>query len=541
MNSATNKLLTIIAADDQMSKQMDQIAANAEDKLGRVTKAGWAMRSTLGSAFAGLKNIAINAFQTIAHYAKWAFLAALAAAEEFYRRSIKYALELQGSYVALAMVGKSLGIPGAALEAKVQEIRKIGIEWGAATSSLTYWLQAGLPLDKVTAMARAAQDTAKAFGAISTETFAEFIQAIQSGEMERVRKYGMFRPVEQVMRQYAPPQYAKTNVINMPMEIKQQAIMNYLLEKAAIFSGAYVTSQTLAVGLLKSMPRYVYELMTAVGAAALGPLHKVLEWATEFVKKLTEAAQEGRGLARPLLVAVSIVQAIAQSMGTGAAYAAVLNWELDTAFNAERAGTWAESIQKALSSLYALKMVLQAIEYALLGIAQVVMLITSPLGIWSPTFRNMFKTLNDMRKELGKSLKEQFGSTGAAAQAALKGPGVGAAAAKTFEELAKDIGGNFAKMMEALGLNTDGTLKNTTALNAATEKDKTFGGGERFARYGQALGYRMRKQGFAPIQVNVNGSASYRAGAADMARGLGDALGQQLAGQFPTGLAGSGA
>ena len=544
MNTATNKLIMIIAADDQISKQMDQIAKNAEDKMGRVAKAGTGAASMMSRAFHGLVGVVTNIFHRMLQIGLAVFAALTAAATAFYAKSIRNALELQGSYVALAMVGKSLGIPGGALEAKVQEIRKVGIEWGAATQGLTYWLQAGLPISQVTAMARAAQDTAKAFSEISSVTFTEFINAIQSGWTQTLRKYGMYMPMEQVVRQYAPVGYKEANVNTLPQQIKQQAILNMLMEKTGLFINAYVTSQTLAVGLLKSMPRYVYELMTAVGVGALGPLHKVLVWATDFVKKLTEAAEQGRGLARPLLVAVSIIQAMTQSLGTGTAYAATLNIELDKVFNAKKAGEWAETIQNMISGFQFLVGLVEMLKTGVAGLFALIAWSWSfnlkMLGLKqaSETMKNFADAMNDAAKESAVKANAAFA---AATQSALKGPGVGAAAAKTFEELAKDIGGNFKAMMEALGLSKDATNANTAAINAAAEKDKTFGGGERFARYSQALGYRMARQGFAPIQVTVNGSAAYQQGAKDGIGALADALSQQLAGQFPTGLAGSGA
>jgi len=557
MNTATNKLTTIIAADDQISKQMDQIAANAEDKLGHLAKSGQGSLSllssafgslgivgqlalrVLSSAFSALGRIIGEVFQRIAMAATVAFAAATAAAEEFFRRSIKHALELQGSYVALAMTGKSLGIPGSKLEATVQELRKIGIEWGAATLGLTKWLQAGLPLDKVSAMARAAQNTAKFFGKISSDVFTEFLEAIQAGDTMTLHKYGMVAPISQVISKYAPPQYRNMPIEKLPEQVRFAAMLAYIMDKTAMMAGAYETSLGRAVGLWATMVRHVQEVELFFGILGLGALLKVIQWASDFIVKLKEMTEAGHGIAAPMIMVSAIITALVGKFGNAEQAAKKVSDWMDKAFSASKAATFTRYIMYAVGAFHILLGVLMMIEQHLLTAAGAVMLLMAPLLLPKMGLKAFLAVFDDLRKTHDKlipAISKQF----TLGRAAFEGAGTAGEKAKaaygTAEGAAMQAMRDLKKVMDdAKGATQDNTEAQNAATSAAKEV-KPFGGGERFQRYSG-----MFAQRHAPITVNVHGSAAYGNGAADMASALGDAMSRRLAGAMGTGLSGAGA
>jgi hypothetical protein len=534
MNTATNKLITIIAADDQMTKAMDAIAAVAQNKLGQVGGAGIGATSLLSFAFRAVAKVAGVVFHYIATAAAVAFAAATAASEEWFRRSIKGALELQGSYVALAMVGKSLGIPGSALEAKVQELRKIGIEWGAATTSLTFWLQAGLPLDKISGMARAAQDTAKAFGKISSDVFQEFVEAIQAGQLERLRGYGLYAPLEQTIKQYAPAQYKNTNPIDLPQQVRQQALMAYLMDKTQIFTGAYETTLERAAGLWASMVRHVQEVEKFFGILGLGALFDMLVWATKFVEKIKEMTKEGHGLAAPMIFVSSIIRAFVGGFGNAEQAAMKVSIWMDKTFSAENAGKAATLIMKAVAGFYLMLSILKSIAIVVLEIAQARMLDPFAIALLGP--KRWWQTLKDIEKLQWKLFKSGGGDIGNAQANWDKANAVGKKAKGEYGDATEAARKAMAELIKVMGYQTNSINNNTAALNAANEKVKQFGGGERFQRYGSML-----SQPHGAINVHVHGSASYQQGAMDMGSALGDAMSKRLAGAMGPGLSGAGA
>jgi len=542
MNTATNKLITIIAADDQISKQMAQIAANAENKLGKVTAAGQRSTSILSSLFGALGRLVAVVFHYIATAAVVAFAAATAAAEEFFRRSIKHALELQGSYVALAMVGKSLGIPGAKLERMVQETRKLGIEWGGAVKTLTMWLTAGLPVDKFQALARSAQDLAKATGLISTEVFRDLVEAIQAGDTMRLHKYGMIAPISQVIRQYAPVEYQKTSIQDLPEQVRAGAMLAYVLKSLEPYAGAYETSLGRAVGLWASMTRHVQELQEFFGLLGLEALLDMLKWGEKFVVKLKEMTEVGRGIAAPMIFVSSIIRALVGGFGNAEQAAKRLSNWMDKTFSAENAAKVTKWIMYAVAGFHLMLAVVKSIGAALLFLAQSALL-ANPLAWATLGPKRLLQLVKDLHEAQKDMAAGTFGEFGKAKEAFDRAGTIGKDV--KWENAAEVARRAMEDLKKAMGYSTDATNGNTAAQNAAADalkkQDKTFGGGERFARYSQALGYRMARQGFAPIQVTVNGSAAYQQGAKDGIGALADALSQQLAGQFPTGLAGSGA
>ena len=542
MNTATNKLLTIIAADDQISKQMDQIAANAENKLGGIGDSAIGLGALLGSTFGGagavigavlggLLTLAKRIFNAIAQAARWAALAATAAFEEFVRRSTHNALILQGSYIGLAAVARSLGIPGSELEKNIQATRKLGIEWGGAVQSLTYWLQIGLPLDRFQAAARAAQDVAKAFPHLgtSTEVFRDFINAMQSGWTENLRKYGLYMPMEQLVRQYAPAPWKGANVNEVPQQIKQLTILNMLMEKAGLFAGGYENAIKRAVGALSSLARYWDEIKNTVGVYILEPLYRIIRIVTDFVEALIAANEQGRGLASIFRWIGAVVRTLFSDISNGKTIMETLQRATEAVFNP---GT----LQTFIKDMVVLKIIWKEIKF---GIMEVMLYFRQLMlgwkqiryGLSSDEAKKALKEVDEAKKAIDRAELE----LGAAKREYKIAP---ERALKHWMDSLEEA----KKALDTFRDGAKGAAKSTEETSKAmSDMGKTFGGGERFARYSQALGYRMTRQGFAPIQVTVNGSPSYVQGAKDMAGTLGDALSQQLADQFPTGLAGSGA
>ena len=537
MNTATNKLTTIIAADDQISKQMDQIAAHAENKLAGITKAGQRSSSMLSKAFGVLGQAVGAIFRAIATAAAVAFAAATAAAEEFFRRSLKQAMEIQGSYVALAMVGKSLGIPGSNLEKIVQETRKIGIEWGAAVQTLTQWLTAGLPIDKFQTLARSAQDLAKASGLISSEVFQDLVEAIQSGETMSLHKYGMVAPITQVLQRHAPKEYQNTPIQDLPEQVRFAAMLAYILKSLEPYAGAYETTLGRAVGLWASMDRHVKELMKFFGILGLGALLDMLQWATKFVEKLKEMTKEGHGIAAPMIFVSSIIRTLVGGFGNAEQAAKKLSDWMDKTISAENAGKAAKWIMYAVAGFHLMLAILKSVGAALLFIAQVA-IATNPFAWITLGAGGMKQLIKDLNKAQQDMAKGTFGEFGKAKDAFNKAGTVGEKVKDQYGNATEAARKAMEELIKVMGYSVGVTGANTAALNAATQKDKPFGGGERFQRYSGMLG--QRHGGGAPISVHVHGSASYGAGAADMAGALGDAMSRRLAGAMGPGLSGAG-
>jgi len=297
-----------------------------------------------------------------------------------------------------------------------------------------------------------------------------------------------------------------------------------------------------AVGFWASMTRHVQELQEFFGLLGLEALLDMLKWGEKFVVKLKEMTEVGRGIAAPMIFVSSIIRALVGGFGNAEQAAKRLSNWMDKTFSAENAAKVTKWIMYAVAGFHLMLAVVKSIGAALLFLAQSALL-ANPLAWATLGPKRLLQLVKDLHEAQKDMAAGTFGEFGKAKEAFDRAGTIGKDV--KWENAAEVARRAMEDLKKAMGYSTDATNGNTAAQNAAADalkkQDKTFGGGERFARYSQALGYRMARQGFAPIQVTVNGSAAYQQGAKDGIGALADALSQQLAGQFPTGLAGSGA
>lgn len=212
----------------------------------------------------------------------------------------KLAAEVTTLGMTMTTVGKNMGIPARYLEDLVQKLKDTGITTRESMTAITAWMRAGLPFewkDATTGMsvqlkdlARSAQELAVAMGEDSSETFARFIDFIQSGNSNLLKTVGIMKTANQMYEEYAKT-LGKT-VKAMGIREKQEALIAGLMKETAAIQGVYTEAMKTASKQLGSMKRHIEELRLAYGKHFEPILALVIMRFNELLKILTKVPEK---------------------------------------------------------------------------------------------------------------------------------------------------------------------------------------------------------------------------------------------------------
>jgi len=152
----------------------------------------------------------------------------------------------------LHVVGKNAGYSREELDKADRSIQKLGITAQASRQSMTQFLQGGFKLDKLEALAKAAQDTAVVLGTDSSEAFQRMITAVQTMNTLSLRTMGIIVTNEQAQERYAAKIGKTANQLTLMQQ--QEALLQATLDKSKKLQGASKSSSPLRWARRSSQP-----------------------------------------------------------------------------------------------------------------------------------------------------------------------------------------------------------------------------------------------------------------------------------------------
>lgn len=206
---------------------------------------------------------------------------------EFIKDATLTAARTQVLGTALDQVSRNADISRGYIALLEQEMKALGITTQESRASIIKFIQSGLPLEKVTRLARLAQDAAVVANINSSESFERLIRGIQTGQIELIRSAGVFISIEQELNRFAKSAgKARQDITDLE---RQTAILNAVLAQGDKLAGNYEAAMGDVGKQLTSLPRHFEEAKNAIGEVFLPVLENMVETAKDLSVALREA------------------------------------------------------------------------------------------------------------------------------------------------------------------------------------------------------------------------------------------------------------
>jgi len=205
------------------------------------------------------------------------------------------------------LVGQRAGFSSEQIDEYTQSVIKAGIRTDIAQNLIAQMARQQLDLSQASKLARVAQDAAVLSMSNSSETLARIQYGIQTYQTEVLRTAGLNINMQGSFKMLAK-ELGKSTAALTESE-KQQAALNAVLAEGAKIAGTYELAMTSPSKALRSLPRYFFEIKSAIGAPFQDAFGTAIQTVTKLTKALLAAVQEG-GALYPLLVKLGAVASL---------------------------------------------------------------------------------------------------------------------------------------------------------------------------------------------------------------------------------------
>lgn len=320
-NALASSLAQIRASNDQLSASLSGLGArvdNLGDRFnslpGPAKSAGASISKAMNPADQSIGLLLVRVKQLAVAFIALAGVMGLKAAADLAART-----ETLG--ITLEQVAGNAGYSADEIKRYTAELKALGITTGAARSSLTQLIQAGINLTAVNEagastaaqLARASQDLAVVTGENSSDTLSRLILNIRQMDTQGLRYLGLNVDIAASQEIFAASIGKTAGALTNQQ--KQQAVLNASLLEAGKLAGSYEASLASVGKQLGSMSRYQEEAGNAIGNNLLPAYGLLVANATELLKTVQEVADEVSTTAFPDLFASGIGE-MAQSFTT---------------------------------------------------------------------------------------------------------------------------------------------------------------------------------------------------------------------------------
>ena len=173
-----------------------------------------------------------------------------------------------------------------------------GIRTDVATKLIVEFIRRNIDAAQATELAAVAQDAAVISMEDSTEALAGLLHGILTQRSVVLKHHGVIVDISQAFDDYSTS--IGKNVDALTASDRVQAVLNAVLEEGVSITGAYEAAMTTAGKQLRSMPRFIYELLREMGTPFLQSFSDAIFATNEFIKALGVAVSEG-GRLRPII------------------------------------------------------------------------------------------------------------------------------------------------------------------------------------------------------------------------------------------------
>lgn len=297
-NALAASLAQIRASNDQLSASLSGLGARV-DNLGErfnsvpgpARSAGESISKAMQPADQSVSLLITRVKQLAAGFIALAGVMGLKAAADLAARN-----ETLG--ITLEQVAGNAGYSADEIKRYTDELKALGITTGAARSSLTQLIQAGINLSEVNEegaskaaqLARASQDLAVVTGENSSDTLSRLITNIRQMDSMGLRYMGLNVDIAASQEVFAAS-IGKTAAA-LTAQQKQQAVMNAAMLEAEKLAGSYEASLASVGKQLGSMARYQEEAGNAIGNNLLPAYALLVANATELLKTVQAVADQ---------------------------------------------------------------------------------------------------------------------------------------------------------------------------------------------------------------------------------------------------------
>jgi hypothetical protein len=190
----------------------------------------------------------------------------------------------------LHVVAQNAGYTADQIDEVDKSVQKLGVTAAASKQALTSFLQARLPLAYAKDLARAAQDLAVISGMNSSDTFKRLIVNIQQLDALGLRWMGIVVDRVAAEDKFRQKQEDTTKALNKRQQ--QEALMQEVLEKAAMLEGAYANAMGDVAKQLTSLDRLTETYRAALGDSLLPAYSNIVRVISTTLDKLILLSQE---------------------------------------------------------------------------------------------------------------------------------------------------------------------------------------------------------------------------------------------------------
>jgi len=190
----------------------------------------------------------------------------------------------------LHVVAQNAGYTADQIDEVDKSVQKLGVTAAASKQALTSFLQARLPLAYAKDLARAAQDLAVISGMNSSDTFKRLIVNIQQLDALGLRWMGIVVDRAAAEDKFKAKQEDTTKALNKRQQ--QEALMQEVLEKAALLEGAYASAMGDVAKQLTSLDRLTETYRAALGESLLPAYSNIVRVISTTLDKLILLSQE---------------------------------------------------------------------------------------------------------------------------------------------------------------------------------------------------------------------------------------------------------
>jgi len=198
----------------------------------------------------------------------------------------------------LRTLGEVQGYSAEQMDEFTKSVVEAGIRTDVAQGLVAQFVRAELDLAEASDIARVAQDAAVLSMTDSSEALSRIIYGITTHNTVVLRTAGLLINANQAYTEYAKT-IGKTAKQLTEAE-KTQAMMNAVMKEGENIAGTYEAAMREPGKLLRSLPRYFYEIGVEMGKSFLEPFGTALFSLKEFTKALKTAVSEGGSLAPAL-------------------------------------------------------------------------------------------------------------------------------------------------------------------------------------------------------------------------------------------------
>ena len=235
-----------------------------------------------------------GALSGLAKFAGAALIAAGTAVTAFVGQSIMAAARVDELAIINQVLAKNAGLSGKAVIDAAAAVRSMGIESAISQQVVAQFVRSNLDLTKASELARVAQDAATISGLNSTDALNQMITGIITLQPEMLRAAGITVLFAQAEKDYAEALGKK--VTELTVAEKQQAALNATLEAGVSVAGAYEAAMGTASKQIRSWPRYLNDLMVAVGKPFQESFNQATVAVSSFLKNLVPLFEKLRGM-----------------------------------------------------------------------------------------------------------------------------------------------------------------------------------------------------------------------------------------------------